>query len=86
MTAEHFRVLLHNENDSNLLHEMAVDGEGRNTRASCRGHEVGADDSPPKARRGGVRGIVVGRSGVSVWLMQSRLSRRLSPAQQCWRL
>ena len=45
MTAEHLRVLLHNENDSNLLHEMAVD--------VVKGEIPGpiADDSAPKARR-----------------------------------
>ena len=43
MTAEHLRVLLHNENDSNLLHKMVVKGE------------IPGPVSVPKAPRGSER-------------------------------
>ena len=64
MTAEHLRVLLHNENDSNLLHEMAVDVvRGEIPGPVAEAMRLGQMTALQKPA-GGVRGIVVSKKGL----------------------
>ena len=57
MTAEHMRVLLHNERDSDLLFEMALDVVRADIpEAVLEAIRLGQDDSPPKTRRRHRRG------------------------------